>query len=737
MPSARSSAIRLASPPRPVVGVALRTKIPARLMSVDRMGVSRPPSAATTSRQRSPVTSRPARWSATPATTSIGRACASAVPTARTNDTIRRSYSGWYNGCALQRHPLLRAGLALIAFRAAGLFHRYILQPDASLGRRLALFLPALTAHAGVLTAVVGGFLLVSAAASAYAPRWRRTIAAAACATFAILMIAGQADLTVSSITGAPLTPTVFRTFRGLQVVKSNEFLEPLRANWRVTLLGMLAFAALVFSMARLALASDRRRADPPPLGGSATLIAGGILAASLASFAPWAIPPPPIEVAFAREYLGLDATSLDGPEREAIADLRAFVGLPLGAHWADEDYPLAYVPAQTRVSSARRPDIVVVMMESLRGEDLSFVTGATGTVTPSLDAFASHSVVFTSYLSNAFPSAPSVLSFHASAWPHRRKEIITDFSATRFDSLPERLRDLGYDTVYVGADPHFDNQDRWLRRWYGGVSDLVASGTAATDRNIVSRAIDEIRRHDAESAAKPLFAFVSTYSTHYPFRLPADAAEPQLPESAGLAARYRQVLQYADAPVGTLLTTVGVRSRAHDTVTMVVGDHSFYTNLRKTSGLPENDNEWTALLIDSGGSRAPPALRIAAPASHVDVLPTILAMVGDDRPTAAVGTDLFGAPRAAASSVLAIRPGGLRFDRDGYSVFVDARTPNGEEIRPGLHGLDSPSGDPDPPIRNPQSALRNPPSPLPTAAQLVAWVNTWSYLVEHDRIWN
>ena len=627
----------------------------------------------------------------------------------------------------MHRHPLVGAGLALIAFRAAGLFHRYILQPDVSLSRRLLLFIPALTAHAGVLTAIVGMFLV----ASALAPRWRRPIVVAACATFAVLMIAGQADLTVSSITGAPLTPTVFRTFRGLQVVKSNEFLEPLRANWRVTLLGVLAFAALVFWMSRLVRAADRLAAQPPA-GRSATLVAGGILAAWLVSFTQWATPPPPIEVAFAREYLGFDKTSLGRPEREAIADLRALVGLPPGAHWAGDDYPLAYVPAQIRMSAPRHPDIVVVMMESLRAEDLSFVTGSPATVTPNLDAFASHSVVFTSYLSNAFPSAPSVLSFHASAWPHRRKEIITDFSATRFDSLPERLRDLGYDTVYVGADPHFDNQDRWLRRWYAGVSDLVASGIAATDRNIVSRATDEMRRHDAAADGKPLFAFVSTYSTHYPFRLPADAAEPELPESAGLAARYRQVLRYADAQVGSLLTVVGERSRTHDTVTIVVGDHSFYTNLRKTSGLPENDNEWTALLINDGQRRLP-AGRVATPASHVDVLPTILAMVGDDRPTAAIGTDLFGPPRSSPRSVLSIRPGGMRFDRGGYSVFVDARTPNGEEIRPGLHPADST----DSAVRDSQSAIRNPQSALPTAAQLFGWVNTWSYLVEHDRIWN
>ena len=240
-----------------------------------------------------------------PATTSSGRARASAAPTARTNGTVPRSYSGWYNERALHRHPLLRAGLALIAFRAAGLFHRYILQPDVSLGRRLLLFMPALASHTGVLTAIVGTFLV----ASALAPRRRRAIAMAACATFALLTIAGQADLTVSSITGAPLTPTVFRTFRGLQVVKSNEFLEPLRANWRVTLLGVLTFAALVVWMARLVRASDRAGDRPPPLGGSAALVAGGALAAWLVSFAPWPIPPPPIEAAFAREYLGLDTT--------------------------------------------------------------------------------------------------------------------------------------------------------------------------------------------------------------------------------------------------------------------------------------------------------------------------------------------------------------------------------------------------------------------------------------------
>lgn len=616
----------------------------------------------------------------------------------------------------MRLHPIVRVGLALIAFRLAGLTHRYLLQPDAPIGARTALFVAAAAAHAGVLTAIVAAFLVVSA----LLPTRRRAIVVAACTTFAILMIAGQADLTVSSITGAPLTPTVFRTFRGLQVVTSNEFLEPLRANWRVTAIGVAAFALLIAWMASVVRRTARRSGFPsdPSAALSASLLAGGLTTAWLASVAPFAVPPSPIEVAFAREYAGLDATPLHGSERDAIAQLRAVVGLPAGAAWVGERYPLVYAPRPLGRPRADLPDIVVVMVESLRGEELAFVSGAAD-VTPRLTALATHSVVFTSYLSNAFPSAPSVLAFHASAWPHRRKEIITDFSDRHFDSLPERLGSFGYDTVYVGADPHFDHQDTWLSRWYGSMRDLVASGTQATDANIISRAIDEVRRHDGRDDGRPLFAFVSTYSTHYPFRLPADAGVPEVPESQGLPARYRQVLQYSDAQIGRLLDVLAARGRRDRTVTVVVGDHAFYTNLRKTSGLPENDNEWTAAIVNAPADLVGPPRRIDEPSSHVDMLPTLLAMVGDTRPTASLGSDLFG-ERRVAPSVFAIRPGGLRFDRGGYSAMVDARLPNREEIRPSL-----------------TASRRLPHVDLPTAEQLTAWADDWSYLVEHDRVWD
>jgi len=343
--------------------------------------------------------------------------------------------------------------------------------------------------------------------------------------------------------------------------------------------------------------------------------------------------------------------------------------------------------------------------------------------VSPNLDTLAQRGVTFPTFTSNGFPSAPSVLSFHCSAWPHRRKEIITDFADRQFDCIPSRLRDLGYDTIYIGADPHFDNQDRWLGQWYETVIDLVAQGVEATDRNIVARAIDELRRHDASPSPAPLFEFVSTYSTHYPFRIPDDAHEAPVGDTAHLSARYRQVLRYTDREVGRLIAFLDARARRDRTITIVVGDHGFYTDLRRTSGLPENDNVWTAAIVTGPRGLIGEPRRIVGPASHVDMMPTILALAGDTRRSAALGRDLFGPPRGAKASAFAVRPGGLRFDRDGYSVMVDARTPNLAITRIAFPELVQPPA---------SSAVAD-----LTAGRLTDWITDWSYLIEKNRVWN
>jgi arylsulfatase A-like enzyme len=613
-------------------------------------------------------------------------------------------------------HPIAHAGLLLIAFRLGGVAVRYLGQPAGTMGERFAQFLPAASAHAGALLLLVGLLLALSRAWSG----GRRAVAIPGCVVFALLMIAGQADLTVATITGAPLTPTLFRTFRGIHVVTSNEFLEPLKANAVLAGGGLLLFFGVVAWMARM-IWRDRKSGVQASWPEAVATIVSAVALLSVPATINWPGPPPPIEVAFAREWLGLDRTSLRGTELEAVRELRATVGLPAHATWLSDEYPLVYgwtdrVPS----SSIERPDIVVVMIESLRADALG-EGGGRPSATPNLDALARRSVVFPTFTSNGFPSAPSVLAFHCSAWPHQRKEIITDFANRRFDSLPSRLRDFGYDTTYVGADPHFDHQDHWLPAWYATVVDLVANGEAPTDRNIVTRGIDEIRRHDAVAPRTPLFEFISTYSTHYPFRLPDDAGERPVASTEALEPRYRQVLKYTDREIGRLLSFLDGRERRDRTIVIVLGDHGFYMDLRRTSGLPENDNIWTTAIVAGPVRLVGPPRRILTPASHVDMMPTVLGVVGDRRPSAALGSDLFGPPRNGIRTAMAVRPGGVRLDREGASILVDARTPTLAISRVSFPGV-MPATASAPPL---------------SATALTDLVADWSYLIERNRVWS
>src|SRR5205814_101965 len=155
-------------------------------------------------------------------------------------------------------------------------------------------------------------------------------------------------DLTVSSITGAPLTPTVFRTFRGIHVVRSNEFLEPLRAHLPLALAGVVMFVTVLVLIA-VAIRSDDRRRTTAPLSwrGVGTIAGAGFVLMWIPGWVQWPVPPPPIEVAFAREYLRRDNVQLRGSEKDAIAGLRRAVGLPLHSVWLSDEYPLVYGPAE------------------------------------------------------------------------------------------------------------------------------------------------------------------------------------------------------------------------------------------------------------------------------------------------------------------------------------------------------------------------------------------------------
>ncbi len=352
----------------------------------------------------------------------------------------------------------------------------------------------------------------------------------------------------------------------------------------------------------------------------------------------------------------------------------------------------------------------MLISIESLRGQDLRWVTGKSDAlVLPALEQLSREAVVFPHFIANGFPSSEGFIATSAGAWPHGRRRIVLDFKATRFDFAAARLRSAGYRTLRVEDDPDFSDEGFWVRRAF---DEWITSAGRAPDERAMARDIALwLERHDSERPDEPVLIDWKTANPHMPYDLPG--VPPASPKE-----NYPRTLALVDAAVGELAATLAKRARAKRTVIVVLGDHSNWLESRRTTPLPSDEMVWTGAMIAGAREWVGAPRRDAAPASQVDIMPTLLALAGDRRPSAALGRDLLAAAGGRPARAVAVRPGGLRFDERGTTLLVDSRHPHGA-------------------WRTRAFAAEVLPSDAAEGPALSSRVMTWSRLVEHDRVWD
>lgn len=538
------------------------------------------------------------------------------------------------------------------------------------------------------------------------------------------IMLLSLIDPILYQIIGDRLSPSVLRQFAGWRLFVDSDFWQPVIANWLPVSLGVLTVTSFliwisrrIFHGARHASALSAKHV----LTGAAAGLAG-MLGASAVSAIPLM---EPVEVLFLREWSGADALDYSTSERQArVAELRAWLGLPRGARWRDERYPLVYEFIAPGAPAADPPDMFVFVVESLRGENFAPANPAGPHLadTPHMTALAKEGVAFTRYLSNGFPSGPGYIAITHSAWPHLRKRIVAEFTDTPLDGFARRFGSLGYRTLHVEASPGFDKQEKWVHPfdtslWLDHPNELGA------DVQLADRTLDWLRRWDAEQASsprrQPLFTLYLTKDPHLPYRYPEAEGKP-LTFGPDLAENYLRSLNYVDAELGRIFSYLKQRPRARNTVIVITGDHANFLDQRKTRAFPVNDTVWSGAAIWGPERLIGRARTIDDVASQVDLLPTLSALAGDRRPSAALGRNLLRDDGRPRGRTLAIRSGGLRYQTDRGGILVDAALPRGAMPSEALpapprdgHGLDLDAG------------------------QIHALVSTWSYLLERGEIWN
>ncbi len=287
---------------------------------------------------------------------------------------------------------------------------------------------------------------------------------------------------------------------------------------------------------------------------------------------------------------------------------------------------------AEARIASlrpaARDLNVVVVTLDTTRADRLGCY-GFTSIETPHLDALARDGIVFENATSTAPLTFPSHSSIFTGLIPphHGARDNGGFFLDDARTTLAERLKAAGYATgAFIGA---WVLESRWgLAQGFDEYSDrFELSKYKVISLGTVQKPGDEVM----DGALKWLdtvrdrrfFAWVHLYDPHAPYEPP----EP-------FASRYRGQpylgeLAYTDKVVGRLTSWLETQGLMDRTVVVVVGDHG--------ESLGDHGEASHAYFIYGATTHVPLIVRTpwgltgrsAAQVSTVDVLPTVLDLVG------------------------------------------------------------------------------------------------------------
>jgi arylsulfatase A-like enzyme/tetratricopeptide (TPR) repeat protein len=288
---------------------------------------------------------------------------------------------------------------------------------------------------------------------------------------------------------------------------------------------------------------------------------------------------------------------------------------------------------------TAGRPSIVVITLDTTRADHLE-PYGATDVETPALSGLADHGIVFEHAVATAPETGPAHASLLTGLYPRRHgvRSNLTHHLPEEIPTLAEWLSAAGYRTAAFvsaavlegrfGFDQGFEVYDDDLSS--PSASRITPMTTERLGEATADRALAWL---DGLSDDQPYFLWVHFYDPHLPYAPPSPWAE-----------RYRDrpydgEIAYMDSQVGRLLQHP--RATGDDVMVVAIGDHG--------EGLGDHGEEAHGLLIYDSTIRVPwilklpngPAgLRIAAPISQVDLVPTIAEMVALNLNTGSKGLE-------------------------------------------------------------------------------------------------
>ncbi|MGA7617073.1 MAG: LTA synthase family protein [Thermoanaerobaculia bacterium] len=355
------------------------------------------------------------------------------------------------------------------------------------------------------------------------------------------------------------------------------------------------------------------------------------------------------------------------------ITAVRALIAGQRGSAFTDRDFPLAHLngvrsPDAPTLPAGFKPNIVFFVVESLRAEEVGCYGANVRGVTPNVDALAAEGIRIEDVYSAGTYTPAGELALWYGLLPIPGEMLMTRHPLTRLTGLPEMLRAAGWKSFLwiSNTDQTFYHRARFYRprgfQMFDGTdfpTDDPRVNWGYSDRALARHAVDSITR-----LQEPFASMVLTVDNHHPYQLPPDAGPkltglpspkhgyrlfPGSDQAFGLhSSQMIQTVHYSDEALGDFIQLARKQPWFSRTIFVISGDHGIpvaplgreISTIHDLAGLRHH----IPLVFYS--PLLPKGRVVPGPASQVDVMPTLLGLMGIGSRAPSIGIDLLDQKR-------------------------------------------------------------------------------------------
>lgn len=286
--------------------------------------------------------------------------------------------------------------------------------------------------------------------------------------------------------------------------------------------------------------------------------------------------------------------------------------------------------------------NVVILIVESLSSEYVKSLNGLNVGYTPFVDSLCANSMVFDHAYANGHRSIEGIPAVVGSVPTLMYEPFTTSrYAENRINSLANLLKPLGYHTVFMhGGNKNSMNFESFA--WKAGFDEVYDREDypfpdehydgfwGISDHYFLQNSVDEFSKYD-----EPFLASVFTLSSHHPYALPSDFKN-RFPKGT---LPIHESIGYADESLRLFFEKASRTEWFQNTLFVITADHT---------SLSEHEQFQTKL----GSLRIPIIFYAPSDTAFVgrqhqvvqqaDIMPTILNMLGYEKPFFAFGTDAF-----------------------------------------------------------------------------------------------